>query len=111
MASSKSKDSFYVITYRDAEKGEVITLKAKHIGDSSLGLSFICVSDFIFNLDGVVVNPTEEHLSKRFENIKSLHLGIYSVISIEEVGLEHKGLNFKRDRSNLVFFPKETPPN
>tara|TARA_B100000749_G_scaffold280893_1_gene280402 strand:+ start:5095 stop:5436 length:342 start_codon:yes stop_codon:yes gene_type:complete len=110
MASSKEKDSFYVVTFRDGEKGEIISLKARSVSDSSLGLSFICISDFIFNLDGMVVNPTEEHLSKRFENIKSLHLGLYAIISIEEVGMEHKGLSFKRDRSNLVVFPQDTSP-
>lgn len=109
MASSKSgeKDTFYLVHYRDPQTNEVIALKAKNIEDSSLGLSFVKLSEFIFHTESIVVQPTEEQLKKRFENVRSLHLSIYSLISIEELGMEHKGLSFKRDRSNLISFPSD----
>jgi len=107
VASEKSKksDSYFVITYRDPRDGSIVTLKARTIRDSTLGLSFISISDFIFDLDGIVVNPVEEQLRVRFENVRSLHLSIYSIISIEEVGMKQKGLTFKKDRSNLIALP------
>lgn len=106
MASSKpTKDSCFIVTYRDPKDNQIVTLKARTISDSTLGLSFISISDFVFVTDAVIANPIEEQMRVRFENVKSLHLSIYSVISIEEVGPEHKGLKFKKDRSNLVAFP------
>lgn len=110
---AKKKDSFYVVTYRDADKGETITLKAESIEDSSLGLGFVKISGFMFDTNSLVVKPIEEHLRKRFENIKSIHLNVYSIMSIEEVGMEHKGLSFNTDKSNLVMLPKDytTPLN
>ena len=84
---SKKSDSYFVITYRDPREGSIVTLKARTIRDSTLGLSFISISDFIFETDGIVVNPTEEQLRVRFENVRSFHLSIYSIISIEEVGM------------------------
>jgi hypothetical protein len=39
--------------------------------------------------------------------VKTLHLSIYSIISIQEVGMEHKGLYFKKDKSNLVVLSPE----
>ena len=111
MTSAASENTFYNITYKDPIEGKVVSLKAKKIHDSSLGMSFIAISDFVFNTSNVVVDPAEESLSKKFQNIKKLHLSIYGVISVEEIGVEHKGLSFINDKSNLVVFPKnETPP-
>lgn len=87
-----------------------MSLKAKTIRDSTLGLSFIAISDFVFETESMVVNPVEEQMKARFENVRSLHLSIYSIISIEEVGPDHEGLSFKKDRSNLVAFPGGTSP-
>jgi len=89
-----------------------MALKVNEISDSSLGLSFICVSDFIFNEGKVVADLEQEKLEKQYENVKRLHLSIYSVISIAEVGREHGGLKFKQDKSNLVVLPNRnsTPP-
>lgn len=111
MATSKTreKDTFYLVHYRDPQNGDVVALKVRHIEDSSLGLGFVRLSGFIFHTESIVVQPTEEQLKKRFENVQSLHLSIYSLISVEELGIEHKGLNFKKDRSNLLSFPKDFP--
>lgn len=111
MASSKkgAKDTFYLVHYRDPQNGDVVALKVKSIEDSSLGLGFVRLSGFIFSTESLVVQPTEEQLKKRFENVQSLHLSIYSLISVEELGMEHKGLNFKKDRSNLISFPSDLP--
>ncbi|MCP4715749.1 MAG: DUF1820 family protein [Deltaproteobacteria bacterium] len=99
----KKKDTYYIVTYREPkEDGKIISLKASTVTDSSLGLSFITISDFIFDTGALVVNPAEEDQKNRFEGVKSLHLSIYTIISIEEVGADHKGLSFKKDKSNLV---------
>lgn len=108
--SSSSKDTYFIVTYREPSEGKIVSLKAKTVTDSSLGLSFITISDFIFDTGSLVVNPVEEEMKKRFEGVKSLHLSIYSIISIEEVGAEHKGLKFQKDKSNLVVFSSEQPP-
>ena len=56
-----------------------------HVLDSTLGLSFIRISGFVFDTGSLVVKPSEEQLKKKLENVKSLHLSIYSIISIEEL--------------------------
>lgn len=108
--SNSIKDTYYLVTYRDPKDGQVISLKAKKVTDSSLGLSFIALSDFLFEADSLVVNPAEEDLKKRFSAVKTIHLSIYSVLSIEEVGLEQKSLTFEKDKSNLVVFPSTPRP-
>lgn len=107
----KKEETMYLITYRNAKDGKVVTLKAKTVTDSSLGLSFVAISDFLFDTKSVVINPEEEDQKRRFEGVKTLHLSIYSIISIEEVGEDHKGLKFKKDKSNLVVLsPEQTRP-
>ncbi len=105
--AQKKQDTFFIISYREPKDGKVVTLKAKTVTDSSLGLSFVAISDFVFNTTSVVINPEEEEKKKHFEDVKTLHLSIYSIISIEEVGPEHKGLKFKKDKSNLVVLSGE----
>lgn len=102
------KNSHYVIHYRDPKTAEVLQLKARSISDSTLGLGFVSVSDFIFDSSTLVIKPAEEQLQKRLENVKTLHLSIYSILSVEEVG--QKKLTFKKDRSNLVALPNQTNP-
>ena len=109
MASKNNESTHFQITYRDAKSSDVCTLKARTIVDSSLGMSFIAVSNFIFDTGSLLVKPVEEQMQKKFELVKTLHLAIYSVISIEEVGEAHKGLSFKKDRSNLVVLPSKNP--
>ena len=104
---SENNETFFVVTYRNPEKIaelETITLKVKKIEDSSLGLGFISMSDFIFETNALIVSPVEEKLQKKFEKTKSLHLSIHNIISIEEVGMEHVGLKFAQDKSNLLMF-------
>lgn len=101
--------TYYTITYREPQEGRVRTLKAATVTDSSLGLSFVAISDFIFDTTSRVVNPAEEERKRRFEGVKTLHLSIYSIISIEEVGADHDGLHFKKDKSNLVVLSTESP--
>lgn len=113
MAEKKREETFYLISYRDQKDGQIVSLKAKEISDSSLGLGFIRISDFIFHTQGLVVQPAEEQLRKRFENVKSFHLSIYSIVSIEEMGPKHEGLQFKNDKSTVLTFPSShshSPP-
>jgi hypothetical protein len=113
--TTKKNDSYFVVTYREPRDNSIITLKVRSIRDSTLGLSFISLSDFFFETEGiVVVNPVEEQMRVRFENVRSLHLSIYSILSIEEVGTKtapNKGptLKFRKNRSNLVAFPTKNP--
>jgi hypothetical protein len=94
---TKVKDkTHYVITYRDPKDNKLVSLKAARVTDSSLGLSFIAISDFVFSSSMLVVNPEEED--------------IYTIISIEEVGPAHKGLHFKKDKSNLLVLPGTVQP-
>ena len=111
--SQKGEDSFFLVSYRDPKDGQIVSLKAKEISDSSLGLGFVRISNFLFQTEGLLVQPAEEQLKKRFENVKSFHLSLYSIISIEEMGMKHVGLNFKNDKSKILSFPdssSHTPP-
>ncbi len=106
------EETYYVITYRKPVEGKIDTLKAKTVRDSSLGLSFVAISDFIFDTDSLVVNPEEERRQQTFKNVKTLHLSIYTIVSIEEVGQDNEGLQFEKDKSNLVVFPRnDTNPS
>ncbi len=97
-----NKETFYIISYRDSKDNKTLEIKAKKVTDSSLGLSFIAISDFIFDTSSLVVNPAEEDLKRKLEHVKTLHISIYTILSIEEVGSAHKGLKFKKDKSNLI---------
>lgn len=104
----ENTETYYVVTYRDPEKlieQKNLTLRVKSIGDSNLGLSFVKLSDFIFDQGSIVLDPNADKLKKRFENTKSFHLSIYNIISIEEVGMNHQGLHFDKDKSNLYVIP------
>ncbi len=110
----KSENTYYLVHYRDPRDGAHQSLKARKISDSSLGLSFISLSDFIFDTNSLLVNPDEEAKKANFENVKTFHLSIYSVLSISEIGEHTKDLSFKNDRSNLFVLngdPHERPPN
>jgi len=111
---AKSEPVCYLITYRDQKDASIVTMKVRTIEDSSLGLTFIALSDFIFETESVIIDPEEEARRKRFEHIKTLHLSIYSVISIAELGPETPKLAFKNDKSNLLILqhhePQSPPP-
>lgn len=106
MGKSKQK-TYFLIHYRDPKDGQHQSLKARKIGDSSLGLSFISISDFIFETNTVLVNPEEEAQKLRFEHVKNFHLSIYSVLSISEIGEHKNSLKFENDRSNLLVLNNE----
>jgi hypothetical protein len=96
----------YEITYRDPRSEQICTLRARSISDSSLGLSFVAVSDFVFEQGSTIINPAEEALRTRLAKVRSLHLSIYTILAVEEVGDRHEGLQFQHDRSNLVVLPR-----
>ncbi len=106
----KKENTYFVVTYRDPRDGQIMTLKANRIHDSSLGLSFISLSDFIFDTNNLVVTPDQEALEKRLEGVKTLHLSIYTILSIAEVGKQHKGLKFRKNKSNLLVLPTTDRP-
>jgi len=108
--SEKKTRAYFVVTYRDPVEGKTVVLRARRVDDSPLGLSFIRLSDFVFDTEGLVVKPEEENLRKRMERTSCIHLSIYHVISIEEVGMERAGLKFKADKANLFVLPTATRP-
>ena len=73
------------------------------------GISFVAISDFIFDTNSILVNPEEESKKLKFENIETLHLSIYSILSIAEIGENNKGLEFKKDKSNLLVLRSDQP--
>ncbi|HMQ10982.1 MAG TPA: DUF1820 family protein [Oligoflexia bacterium] len=97
--------TYYSISYKDPKDGTVLTLKARNIIDSSLGLGFVAISNFVFEDNKLVVTPDEEALMKRLENVKTLHLSIYSILSVCEMGEANKGLKFKHDKANVLIMP------
>lgn len=108
--AGKDLSSHYLIHYRDPKDGKIQALKAHRIEDSNLGLSFVRISEFFFDTGTVVVQPSEVQLEQRFEGVVSLHLSIYSIVSIEEIGPKITALKFKKSRSNLLAFPSEPQP-
>lgn len=101
----------YVVTYRDQKDNAIHELKVRTIEDSSLGLSFIAVSGFLFEPESRLLRPDEEAKRQKFENIKTLHLSIYTIISIAEMGADTPKLAFKKDKSNLFVLPTESQNN
>ena len=108
--SEKNPTLHFVVTYRDPKDGNILSLKAEKMGDSSLGLGFIAVSGFIFDSHRLVITPEEETMQKRLEDVKTLHLSIYSILSVQEMGKNNSGLTFKKDRSNLLMLPNSGDP-
>ncbi len=105
--AKKTEKTYYLVHYRDPRNGSHLSIKAKKIGDSSLGLSFVALSNFVFETSSILVNPDEEARKLEFENVKTYHLSIYSILSISEIG-EHKGsLKFEKDKSNLLILNNE----
>lgn len=106
---AKKEDSCFIVTYRDPKEEKVIQVKARSIRDSSLGLGFVAISDFVFVTDTLVLNPAEEQLKNRFKDVRTFHVSIYTILSIEEVGPNHRGLKFEKDKSNLVVLKNPAP--
>ena len=88
-----SDSSIFIVTYRDPEKpNETIEVRVRKVEDSALGPAFISLSEFVFGASTGLINPRDEYAKKRFVKTKTLHLSIYNVVTIEEVGDEHPGL-------------------
>lgn len=107
--AKKTDKGYFLIHYRDPKDGRGVSIKAKKIQDSTLGLSFVAISDFVFTTNSILVNPDEEARKIEFENVKTLHLSIYSILSITEIGDQAKSLSFKNDKSNLFVLNHEQP--
>jgi hypothetical protein len=82
----------------------VATLKVRTVADSELGPGFICLSDFVWDRSRLA-NPVEEAAKARFADTRRLHLSVFTILSIAEIGSDHPGLELGNDRSNLVVFP------
>ena len=109
--SKKQDTTLYLIQYREAKNGNYQSVKARKIQDSPLGLSFIAISDFVFDSNPLVINPNEEAKKLEFEKIKTLHLSIYSIQSISEMGDRENSLNFKNDKSQVFILNQENLKN
>lgn len=109
MTQRSNKKNLYLLHYRHPKDGKIVSLKAESVEDSSLGLSFIRISNFIFDTSSLVVRPAEEQLRKSLEGVKALHMSLYNIIAIEELGASQ--LKFKKDKANLISFPtsQESP--
>ena len=107
MMAKKNDKTFYLVHYRDPRDGSHQSVKARKIKDSSLGLSFVAISEFVFEDNSILVNPEEEAKKIELEQVKTLHLSIYTILSISEVGEHKKNLSFKNDKSNLLVLSSE----
>ena len=96
--------SHYVVTHRDPAGGKTVSLKVRKVEDSELGPTFVALSDFLFESASPIIDPTLEDLKKRYENTKKLHLSLYNIVSIEEVGRRNPGLDLS-ERSNVIVLP------
>ena len=106
---AKREETHFVVTYKEPKEGKVVSIKARTIRDSSLGPAFVEISDFVFDDNPLIVDVTAENFKDHFINVKKLHLGIYHIVSIEEVGKHNKGLSLKKEKSNVVVL--ENPKN
>jgi hypothetical protein len=109
---AKENKSYYCVSYKDPIDGKNVKLKAKTIKDSNLGLSFIFISDFIFAHSGSskIIDPSEEKLKTALKETKGLHLSIYSIIMIEEMGPHHNGLHFNQNKGKVLILPSDNAP-
>jgi hypothetical protein len=100
--------TYFVVSWRDpSQDNKVRSLKARRIEDSDLGPTFVCLSDFVFDTGGLVIDPEEEDMKSRFADTKRLHLSIYNVLSIEERGRRNPGLQLDQERDSVVFLPSD----
>lgn len=92
----------YVVTWKDPVEGEVRRLRCARVEDSTLGLGFVCLAEFDLGSKGPLVDPRQEALKTQLADVKRLHLNVYSIVSIEELGDE---LELVHDRSKVVLLP------
>jgi len=103
--TDKAKTNYYRVIYKDPAKDTVRTLKARTIRDSSLGPTFVELSEFIFDNSKLIVNPEEEELKEHYANVERLHLAIFNILTIEEIGPNSGGLKLSTERANVVVLP------
>ena len=97
--------SHYVVTYRDPAGGKTLGLKVRKVEDSELGPTFVALSEFLFESTSPIIDPALEDLRKRYEHTRKLHLSLYHIVSIEEVGRRNPGLDLSAERSNVIVLP------
>ena len=103
-----SDSSIFIVTYRNPEKSdETIEVRVRNVEDSVLGTAFISLSNFVFGSPTGLINPRDEYAKNRFSNTKTLHLSIYNVVTIEEVGDENPGLKLARKEGIVLPFKPE----
>ena len=103
-----SDSSVFIVSYRDPEKpNEMIEVRVRNVDDSALGPAFIALSDFVFGTSTGLINPRDEYAKKRFVKTKTLHLSIYNVVTIEEVGDENPGLKLAPKEGVVLPFKPE----
>jgi len=61
----------FVVSYRDPLDSKLVELRANKVQDSELGLSFVSISDFVFESRSTVVDPAAEDLKRKFEDVKT----------------------------------------
>ncbi len=103
--NDKARTNYYRVIYKDPAKDAVRTLKARTIRDSSLGPTFVELSEFIFDDSKLIVNPEEEELKEHYANVERLHLAIFNILTIEEIGPNPGGLKLSTERANVVVLP------
>ena len=104
-----SESNLYVVTYRNPEKQEEnITIRVRKINDSNLGPTFIALSDFVFHTASKLLNPQDEYAKKRFQKTQKLHLSIYHIVSVEEVG-DEISLSLASKEGDVLFFDPDKP--
>jgi hypothetical protein len=95
----------YAVTWRDAVENKVRRIEVREVSDSTLGLGFVCLSGFYLEETGPLVDPEREALARRLKDVERLHLNVYTIVCIEEIGDGHRGLSFEHDRSRLLLLP------
>jgi len=106
-----SEANLYVVTYRNPEKQEEnITIRVRQINDSELGPTFIALSGFVFHTSSKLLNPQDEYAKKRFQKTKKIHLSIYHIISVEEVG-DDIALSLASKDGDVLIFDPDKPHN
>ena len=107
-----TETSHFVVTYRNPEKAtENIEVRVRSVDDSILGPAFIALSGFIVHSSTGIINPRDEYAKKRFQKTKTLHISIYNIVTIEEVGEEHPGLQLAPKEGQLLNFDPDRPRN
>lgn len=59
----------------------------------------------MFDSPSRLVDPASEALARRFENTRRLHLNVFTIQSIAEIGVDHPGLKLDPERGNVVLLP------